>query len=59
MRQDTEAENVRVNGDLGRTIQCVNDRRQSRLLGFHAYQPIPASFFDLFARLKSERIIPG
>ena len=48
-----------TDGDLGRTIECVNDMTQSRLLGFHAYQPTPASFFDLFDRLKSERIISG
>ena len=48
-----------TDGDLGRTVECVNDLTQSRLLGFHVYQPTPASFFDLFDRLKSERIIPG
>ena len=48
-----------TDGDLGRTIECVNDMTQSRLLGFSAYQPTPASFFDLFARLKAEHIIPA
>ena len=48
-----------TDGDLGRNIECVNDMTQSRLLGFHAYQPTPASFFELFNRLKAERIIPG
>ena len=48
-----------TDGDLGRTIECVNDMTQSRLLGFHAYQPTPASFFALFDRLKAERVIPG
>ena len=47
-----------TDGDLGRTIECVNDMTQSRLLGFHAFQPTPASFFDLFGRLKAEHIIP-
>ena len=32
---------------------------QSRLLGFTAYQPTPASFFDLFDQLKAEHIIPA
>ena len=48
-----------TDGDLGRTIECVNDMTQSRLLGFAAYQPTPASFFDLFNLLKAERIIPA
>ncbi len=48
-----------TDGDLGRTIECVNDMTQSRLLGFHAYQPTPASFFELFDRLQAERIIPA
>ena len=48
-----------TDGDLGRTIECVNDMTQSRLLGFHAYQPTPASFFDLFDRLRDERVIPS
>ncbi len=48
-----------TDGDLGRTIECVNDLSRSRLLGFHAYQPTPASFFELFDRLKAERIIPA
>ncbi|HEY0791786.1 MAG TPA: SDR family oxidoreductase [Chthoniobacterales bacterium] len=48
-----------TDGDLGRKIECVNDMTQSRLLGFTGYQPTPASFFDLFDRLKAERIIPS
>ena len=48
-----------TDGDLGRTIECVNDMTQSRLLGFSAYQPTPASFFGLFDRLKAERVIPS
>ncbi len=47
-----------TDGDLGRTVECVNDLTQSRLLGFHAYQPTPGSFFELFDRLQAERIIP-
>ncbi len=48
-----------TDGDLGRKIECVNDLTQSRLLGFHSYQPTPASFLDLFERLKAEGIIPS
>ena len=48
-----------TDGDLGRKIECVNDMTQSRLLGFTAYQPTPASFFELFDRLKRERVIPS
>ncbi len=48
-----------TDGDLGRTIECVNDMTRSRLLGFHAYRATPDSFLELFERLKSERIIPG
>jgi hypothetical protein len=31
----------------------VTDTCRSRLAGFHDYQPTPASFLDLFARLIS------
>ena len=48
-----------TDGDLGRTIECVNDLTRSRTLGFCDYQPTPASFFELFDRLRAERIIPG
>ena len=47
-----------TDGDLGRTIECVNDMTQSRILGFTAYQPTTTSFFRLFDRLKAEQIIP-
>src|SRR5271154_4533003 len=42
-----------TDGDLGRTIECVNDMSKSRRLGFLRYQETPASFFDLWARLKA------
>jgi nucleoside-diphosphate-sugar epimerase len=48
-----------TDGDLGRTIECVNDMSKSRLLGFARYQETPESFLDLFARLKAERLIPA
>jgi len=48
-----------TDGDLGRTLECVNDMNKSRRLGFLRFQETPASFFDLFARLKQERLIPA
>ena len=47
-----------TDGDLGRTIECVNDMSKSRRLGFETYQETPQSFFDLFDRMKSQRLIP-
>lgn len=43
--------------DLGREIEVVTDMTKSRLAGFHDYQPTLGSFLDLFARLRTERII--
>ncbi len=48
-----------TDGDLGRTLECVNDMTKSRELGFTIYQQTPASFFELFDRLKQARIIPA
>jgi len=48
-----------TDGDLGRELECVNDMTKSRVLGFEIYQPTPASFFNLFNRLKEDRIIPN
>ncbi|HEY3967559.1 MAG TPA: SDR family oxidoreductase [Planctomycetaceae bacterium] len=45
--------------DLGREIEVVTDMTKSRLAGFHEYQPTVNSFLDLFAKLRSERIIPA
>lgn len=44
--------------DLGRPIEVVTDMSKSRKLGFTAYQDTRESFFDLFERLRIERIIP-
>ena len=44
--------------DLGRPIEVVTDMSKSRRLGFTAYQPTDDAFFDLFARLRSDRLIP-
>lgn len=44
--------------DLGRPLEVMTDMANSRCLGFTAYQATDASFYDLFARLKAERLIP-
>jgi hypothetical protein len=43
---------------LGRPIEVVTDMSKSRKLGFLDYQATDDSFFDLFNRLRQERIIP-
>ena len=48
-----------TDADLGRELECVNDMTKSRLLGFGAYQETRASFFELFDRLRREKIIPA
>ncbi|MBU2358589.1 MAG: SDR family oxidoreductase [Alphaproteobacteria bacterium] len=45
--------------DLSRTLECFTDMTNSRVLGFDAYQPTPASFFDVFVTLRAQRIIPA
>lgn len=44
--------------DLGRPLEVMTDMANSRRLGFSAYQATDSSFFDLFARLRAERLIP-
>ncbi|WP_229428977.1 hypothetical protein [Massilia sp. ST3] len=44
--------------DLGRPLEVMTDMANSRRLGFSAYQATDASFFDLFARLRAERLLP-
>lgn len=44
--------------DLGRPIEVMTDMAKSRKLGFTAYQATDESFFDLFAQLRTERLIP-
>jgi nucleoside-diphosphate-sugar epimerase len=44
--------------DLGRPIEVVTDMSKSRRLGFLDYQPTDDAFFDAFARLRAERLIP-
>ena len=47
-----------TDADLGRPIEVVTDMSKSRRLGFTAYQPTDDAFFELFARLRAERLIP-
>lgn len=47
-----------TDADLGRPIEVVTDMSRSRELGFSAYQATDKAFFDLFAELRSERLIP-
>jgi nucleoside-diphosphate-sugar epimerase len=44
--------------DLGRPLEVMTDMANSRRLGFSDYQATDASFFDLFERLRAERLIP-
>ena len=44
--------------DLGRPIEVMTDMTKSRQAGFHVYQPSDESFFDLFAQLRTDRLIP-
>jgi nucleoside-diphosphate-sugar epimerase len=47
-----------TDADLGRPIECVTDMSKSRRLGFTAYQATDEAFFDLFAKLRADRLIP-
>jgi nucleoside-diphosphate-sugar epimerase len=44
--------------DLGRPIEVMTDMAASRKLGFTGYQVSEDSFYDLFAQLRAERLIP-
>jgi hypothetical protein len=44
--------------DLGRPIEVMTDMAASRKLGFSAYQNTEEAFLDLFATLRSDRVIP-
>ncbi|MDR5815918.1 MULTISPECIES: SDR family oxidoreductase [unclassified Caballeronia] len=48
-----------TDADLGRPMEVLTDMSKSRKLGFLDYQSTPDAFFDLFDRLKRERIIPA
>jgi nucleoside-diphosphate-sugar epimerase len=47
-----------TDADLGRPIEVVTDMGKSRQMGFTDYQPTDQAFFDLFGRLRSDRLIP-
>lgn len=47
-----------TDADLGRPIEVVTDMARSRSLGFAGYQATDTAFFDLFAQLHAERLIP-
>ena len=47
-----------TDADLGRPIEVVTDMSKSRRLGFLDYQATDDAFFDLFARLRADRLIP-
>ncbi len=47
-----------TDADLGRPIEVVTDMSKSRRLGFTAYQPTDDAFFELFAELRADRLIP-
>jgi nucleoside-diphosphate-sugar epimerase len=47
-----------TDADLGRPIEVLTDMSKSRKLGFLDYQATDESFFDLFAKLREQRIIP-
>lgn len=47
-----------TDADLGRPIEVITDMGKSRRLGFTDYAPTDDAFFDLFAKLRAERLIP-
>jgi nucleoside-diphosphate-sugar epimerase len=47
-----------TDADLGRTVEAFTDMGRSRRLGFMSIRDSESSFTDLFARLRSERIVP-
>lgn len=47
-----------TDADLGRPIEAVTDMGKSRRSGFLDYQTTDQSFFDLFTRMRSLRLIP-
>ena len=47
-----------TDADLGRPVEVVTDMSKSRRLGFTGYQPTDDAFFDLFAQLRADRLIP-
>ena len=48
-----------TDADLGRPIEVVTDMSKSRRIGFTSYIATDTAFFDLFERLRADRIIPS
>ncbi|MBP4139198.1 SDR family oxidoreductase [Flavobacterium sp. P7388] len=44
--------------DLGRPLEVMTDMSRSRKLGFSVYKATKDSFFELFAQLRNDKIIP-
>lgn len=44
--------------DLGRPLEVMTDMAKSRKLGFTAYKDTRESFFELFGKLRAEKLIP-
>ncbi|MEG3078745.1 SDR family oxidoreductase [Halomonas sp. 5021] len=47
-----------TDADLGRDQECVNDTTKARDFGFDHFRETRGAFFDLFDRLRAEKIIP-
>jgi nucleoside-diphosphate-sugar epimerase len=47
-----------TDADLGRPIEVVTDMSKSRKLGFTAFEASDQAFFDVFDKLRAERLIP-
>lgn len=47
-----------TDADLGRPIEVVTDMGKSRRFGFTEYQPTDDAFFELFAQMRADRLIP-
>ncbi len=47
-----------TDADLGRPLEVVTDMSKSRKLGFTVYQPTDESFFELFEKLREDRLVP-
>ncbi|WP_438767158.1 SDR family oxidoreductase [Kushneria sp. TE3] len=47
-----------TDADLGREQECVNDLVKCRDFGFNEFRETRAAFFDLFTRLRAEKVIP-
>ncbi|MET0314548.1 MAG: SDR family oxidoreductase [Hansschlegelia sp.] len=47
-----------TDADLGRPIEVVTDMSKGRRLGFTGYKATDDAFFELFERLRADRLIP-